>query len=102
MVRLRTPSKQTKTLLAAFLSQRIRWRHGYDLSEQTGLSSGTIYPVLMRLSDRGMVEFKWEPSPYQGCPPRKLYRLNAAGVSYAMEHSEPRRVKWRPLSPRQA
>lgn len=92
---------QTKSLLTAFLSQRVRWRHGYDLSEQTGLSSGTLYPILMRLSDRGMVESKWEPSPHQGRPPRKLYRLNAAGVSFAMEHAVPGRTKWRLLSPGQ-
>lgn len=102
MARSRAPSTQTRTLLAAFLSKRVQWRHGYDLSEQTGLSSGTLYPILMRLSDRGLLESKWEPSPYQGRPPRKLYRLNAAGVSYALEHAEPRRAKWRALSPGRA
>lgn len=99
MRRLRTPSMQTRVLLAAFLSQRTKWRHGYDLSEQIGLPSGTLYPILMRLSDRGMVESKWEPSPHQGRPPRKLYRLNAAGVSYASENAQPGRAKWRLLSP---
>lgn len=74
-------------LLAALLLQRVRWQHGYDLSEQTGLSSGTLYPILMRLSDREMVESKWEPSQHEGRPPRKLYRLNAEGISYAIEHA---------------
>lgn len=101
-MRFRAPSLQTRSLLAAFLAQRAQWRHGYDLSEQTSLPSGTLYPILMRLSDRGMLESRWEPSPHQGRPPRKLYRLNAVGVSYAMEHSEPARAKWRPLSPGRA
>lgn len=89
-------------LLAALLAQRTLWQHGYDLSEQTGLSSGTLYPILMRLSDRGMVESKWEPSLLAGRPPRKLYRLNAEGISYATEHSEPEHMNSRTLSPGQA
>jgi PadR family transcriptional regulator, regulatory protein PadR len=93
---------QTRKLLAALLSQRAEWQHGYDLSEQTGLPSGTLYPILMRLSDRGMVESKWEPSPHQGRPPRKLYRLTAAGAAYATEHAQPKGAKWSTLSPGRA
>ena len=95
----RTPSIQTRQLLDALLSQRAQWRHGYDLSEQTGLPSGTLYPILMRLSDRGLLESKWEPSPHQGRPPRKLYRLNAQGVAFAIEHPKPADANWRQLSP---
>lgn len=87
MTRIRPPSPQTRKLLVALLSQAARWQHGYDLSEQTGLSSGTLYPILMRLSDRGLLESKWEPSEHAGRPPRKLYRLNAEGLAYATEHA---------------
>jgi PadR family transcriptional regulator, regulatory protein PadR len=96
----RAPSAQTKKLLAALLAKRAQWQHGYDLSEQTELPSGTLYPILMRLSDRGMLESKWEPSPHEGRPPRKLYRLTAEGVAYAAEHVHRAGAKWRPLSPR--
>jgi DNA-binding PadR family transcriptional regulator len=89
-------------LLAALLAQPVRWQHGYDLSEQIGLSSGTLYPILMRLSDRGMLESKWEPSQHDGRPPRKLYRLNAEGISYAIEHSELEGMSPPLLSPGQA
>jgi DNA-binding PadR family transcriptional regulator len=89
-------------LLAALLAQRTQWQHGYDLSEQTGLPSGTLYPILMRLSDRGMVDAKWEPSPHPGRPPRKLYRLTAKGAAFATAHSRPQGAKWRPLSPGRA
>lgn len=99
MTQPRSPSTQTRKLLAALLSQPAAWQHGYDLSEQTGLLSGTLYPILMRLSDRGMVESKWEPSPHQGRPPRKLYRLTAEGAAYAIEHAQPGSTQWRPLSP---
>lgn len=87
MARIRPPSPQTRKLLGALLAQRVRWQHGYDLSEQTGLSSGTLYPILMRLSDRGLLESKWEPSEHEGRPPRKLYRLNAEGAAYAVEYA---------------
>lgn len=99
MAQPRAPSEQTRQILNALLLQRAQWQHGYDLSDQTGLPSGTLYPILMRLSDRGMVESKWEPSPHQGRPPRKLYRLTAEGVVYAIEHSRTAGPKWRPLSP---
>jgi len=102
MTRARSPSPQTKMLLTALLSRRTLWQHGYDLSDQTGLSSGTLYPILMRLNDRGMLESKWEPSQIVGRPPRKLYQLNAEGVSYAIEHSAPENMSSRPLSPGQA
>lgn len=67
------------------LSQRKTWMHGYELSEQTGLRSGTLYPILMRLSDKGMLESRWEASPHEGRPPRNLYRLTALGVTAATE-----------------
>jgi DNA-binding PadR family transcriptional regulator len=87
MVQFRTPSTQARSVLALMLTHRSQWLHGYDLSEQTGLKSGALYPILMRLCDRGMLEARWEASPHQGRPPRRLYRLTAQGVSYATEHS---------------
>ncbi|MDE1893942.1 MAG: PadR family transcriptional regulator [Pseudomonadota bacterium] len=102
MTQSRTPSAQTRKLLAALTAQQAGWLHGYDLSEQTGLASGTLYPILMRLSDRGLLESKWEPSPHQGRPPRKLYRLNAEGMAYAIEHSGAGSAIWQALSPGRA
>ena len=84
------------------LSQPARWLHGYELSDHTGLKSGTLYPILMRLNDRGMLESRWEPSMHQGRPPRKLYRLTAQGVSYAIEHSRQMSPVTRLLSPGRA
>lgn len=84
------------------LARRVQWQHGYDLSEHTGLSSGTLYPILMRLSDRGMLESKWEPSEHEGRPPRKLYRLNAEGAAYAIEHAEQEGIRPGLMSPGRA
>jgi DNA-binding PadR family transcriptional regulator len=83
MTRERRSSPQTLSLLQALLERPRAWRHGYDLSTETQLKSGTLYPVLMRLFDRGFLEAKWEPSELAGRPPRRLYRLTGAGVTFA-------------------
>jgi DNA-binding PadR family transcriptional regulator len=83
MTRPRRASAQTLLVLQAFMAHRRRWRHGYDLSSETGLPSGTIYPVLMRLSERQLLDAEWEPSPTPGRPPRRMYRLTADGVAVA-------------------
>ncbi|PTT79495.1 PadR family transcriptional regulator, partial [Pseudomonas sp. HMWF010] len=38
-------SRQTSVVLAALLEQPQAWRYGYDLSKETGLKSGTLYPL---------------------------------------------------------
>ena len=80
-------SKQTRTALAAFLAQRQEWRYGYDISLETGLKSGTLYPLLMRLHDQGFLEAEWRPSEKPGRPPRHAYRLTASGIALARQMS---------------
>jgi len=70
-------------LLAALSQGAQRWRHGYDLMNETGLKSGTLYPLLMRMTDGGLVESEWRQPSQPGRPPRHVYRLTAAGVSLA-------------------
>lgn len=86
MARKRKCSKQTLSLLSAMLDQPRTWRHGYKLSREAHLKAGTLYPILVRLSDRGMLESKWQESDYPGRPPRHLYRLTTKGREYAKEH----------------
>lgn len=88
MRRNRKPSKQMLTLLDALAGQAREWRHGYDLMKQTGLHSGTLYPLLMRLTDRGLVEAEWRPPSQPGRPARHAYRLTAAGVAFARVEAE--------------
>ncbi len=85
MKRDRKPSTQTLLLLRALLGQPRAWCHGYDLSIATGLKSGTLYPILMRLGDRGRLEHKWQESPDPGRPPRHMYRLTADGIAFCRE-----------------
>ena len=76
-------SAQTLSVLAALCDQPSAWQHGYALARQTGLKSGTLYPILIRLSDRGLVEACWQDEPQPGRPRRHLYRLTAAGLASA-------------------
>jgi PadR family transcriptional regulator PadR len=78
--RNRQPSPQMIRVLRALAADATRWRYGYDLSDEVGLDSGSLYPLLVRLADRGLLEASWEP-PLQGRPPRQLYRLTPAGLA---------------------
>jgi PadR family transcriptional regulator len=80
-------SRQTRALLATFLDRSQTWRHGYDLSKETGLKSGTLYPVLMRLSEQGLLESRWQDPERPGLPPRHVYRLTASGLALAREQA---------------
>lgn len=77
-------SPQTDSVLAEFLHSATDWKYGYDISRNTGLKSGTLYPILMRLADSGLLETRWEESE-PGRPPRHMYRLTADGLRYARE-----------------
>ena len=73
------------SLLGVLIERPRSWRYGYELSQETGLASGTLYPILMRLSDRGFLDSKWEDSPERGRPPRHMYRLTPEGAAFARE-----------------
>jgi len=91
-------SPQTLSLLDALLTHPMRWHHGYALSQQTGLASGTLYPILMRLERREWLETRWEDPSVAGRPPRHLYRLTAEGREWAreeMQHARARKL-WKP------
>jgi DNA-binding PadR family transcriptional regulator len=61
------------------------WRYGYELLDETGLKSGSLYPILMRLADRGMLDAAWEADPPPGRPRRHHYRLTPAGRAWLRE-----------------
>lgn len=76
-------SRQTRTALLALLDRPQDWRYGYELMEITGIASGTLYPMLIRLCDQGKLEARWVPAPRQGRPPRHAYRLTPSGLALA-------------------
>ncbi|OJF16017.1 PadR family transcriptional regulator [Couchioplanes caeruleus] len=85
MPRIPHTSPQTLCLFEALLADPAQWRYGYDLSKQTSLASGTLYPILMRLADQGLLETGWEPSGEPGRPPRHMYRLSSDGLVLARQ-----------------
>ena len=56
MTRHRKPSASTQKILAALLSKTGEPHYGYALMKETGLKSGTLYPILMRLTERGYLK----------------------------------------------
>ncbi len=85
MQRHRSPSLHTLALLGALTQRPRAWHYGYDLSRLTQMKSGTLYPILIRLCERGMLESKWQSATQEGRPPRHMYRLTAAGVLFARD-----------------
>lgn len=87
MTRSRVPSPQTIAVLAALAADPATWRYGYDVGLDTGLRAGSLYPILIRLTDRGLLEAHWEANPPQGRPARHLYRLTPEGLELAHAHA---------------
>jgi len=75
-------SPQTLLVLDAFLVQADEWKYGYDLSKATALKSGTLYPILMRMAERELLETQWEAGE-PGRPPRHMYRFTPDGLRFA-------------------
>lgn len=86
MARKRRPSLQAASVLAALAAAPSQWRYGYELTRELGLQSGSLYPILVRLSDRELLEARWEADPPSGRPPRHLYRLTPLGLEHAAAH----------------
>ena len=88
MARPTNVSAQTRRVLAALAARPQAWRYGYDLSKETGLASGTLYPLLIRLSDQGLLESEWRASDKPGRPQRHAHRLTAAGRALAAAQAD--------------
>ena len=87
MTRGRSPSSQTLRVLSALSREPKDWRYGYELGVEVGLRPGSLYPILVRLSDRELLESRWEAEPPSGRPPRHLYRITPQGLEYAAQHA---------------
>ena len=89
---MKTPrlSPQTLRVLERFIERPTAWRYGYNLSRETGLKSGTLYPILMRLAKYGLLETKWVTTE-DGVPPRHTYRLTSNGAAFVRASLVPSR-----------
>jgi DNA-binding PadR family transcriptional regulator len=66
------------SVLAALGAEPAAWQHGYRIAKDTGLKSGALYPILIRLSGRGLVEARWDGVRFRGTPEGYMYRVNVA------------------------
>lgn len=98
MARTRRPSEQTVKVLSALAESPDEWRYGYELSQLLGLKAGSMYPILIRLADRGLLDTAWESDPPVGRPARHLYRLTGSGRTMAADLSAPGRLPARPAT----
>lgn len=66
-------------------------RHGFDIIDATGLPSGTVYPILRRLEEAGLLGSDWEPvriARDEQRPPRRYYQVTGTGKAFAREGLE--------------
>ena len=87
-MRSRRPSAQTIAVLGALAQNPRDWRYGYDLCQELELKAGSMYPILMRLADRGLLATSWETDAQSGRPPRHLYRITRSGLDLVAELQE--------------
>ena len=88
-------STQALRVLEAFLNAPQHTEYGYSISQATGLKSGSLYPILMRLAEQQLVEASWE-SAQGGKPARHVYRLTPEGLRLALDAhcaSSPRKTR---------
>jgi PadR family transcriptional regulator PadR len=94
-------SHQTLRVLRVFIDQMPEWLAGSDISKWTGILSGTLYPILLRLESSKWLKSEWEtldPSE-AGRPRKRLYRLTAVGYNKTNEAlsalgAPSRRAQW--------
>ena len=58
------------------------YAYGFDVMDETGLPSGTVYPALRRLEGLGLVKASWEKHEVAQKdlrPPRRYYELTGTG-----------------------
>ena len=69
------------TLVLMVLSQLDEPRYGYSLAQRLSeqgleIEQGTLYPLLRRLEDQGLLDSEWS---LESSRPRRYYRLNDSG-----------------------
>jgi len=66
-------------------------RYGFDIMDATGLSSGTVYPILRRLDEAGYLKGRWEKvaEAHRGNrPQRRFYEITKDGLEFLDEAVE--------------
>jgi len=81
MARAGRLSSQAYRLLDVLAGHPSEWLHGLDLAALAQLKSGSLYSILIRLADHGLLQSRWLEPREHGQPPRHVYRITAAGLT---------------------
>jgi DNA-binding MarR family transcriptional regulator len=87
-------TKPTIAVLEVLLAAKVdapAW--GLSICRDADLGSGTVYPILDRLLERGWVTSYDEAEPHPGRPARRYYELTGAGRAQAQAALEARRAR---------
>ena len=74
-------------VLKLFLGNVRKTRSGADISRETGVGPGTLYPLLARFEQLGFFTSEWEdvePATV-GRPRKRLYKISGAGMKVAQD-----------------
>src|SRR4051812_3959370 len=77
-----SPTRLTYPTGIVLLAVSRGFRYGFEIMDASGLQSGTVYPILRRLEDAGLLSARWEPvadARDEQRPPRRYYRITGAG-----------------------
>src|SRR5438046_10461764 len=91
-------SRQTLAVLDALLGRARQWQHGYSLSQSTGIPSGALYPILMRLENLRWLETRGEEVKTPVRRPLHPYRLSGTPREWAQAatRAAQSRGSWKP------
>jgi DNA-binding PadR family transcriptional regulator len=83
----RKPSAQTLRVLAEFARAPESWLYGYEMLDKTKLGTGSLYTILNRLNERGILVSEWRGMDLDGqtARPYRVYRLTEKGKEAAVK-----------------
>lgn len=97
----RKRSHETRLVLQILLDAPTEETYGLEVVRATGLAAGSVYAILRRLEDEGLLDSRWEDldTSDAGRPPRRYYRLNGEGRRIAYCETESQHGALRSLAP---
>ena len=90
-IRLTRPTLEVLRVLLAATDDDPAW--GLKICDEADLGSGTVYPILDRLSEHGWIEAREETGPHPGRPARRYYELTGTGRASAFQALEEREAR---------
>jgi DNA-binding PadR family transcriptional regulator len=85
------PSRLTYPTALVLQAVAEGFRYGFDIIDVSGLASGTVYPILRRLEESGLLRSRWEAvqaARDDQRPPRRYYQVTGSGAAMAREAVE--------------